>query len=150
MQTKTPAASRRPAIKAKSRPVRFKMPCIRHIVIHCTGTSPGIGINDLADVPYQYVITRDGKVLKFKEIERTHTTIDIAYLGGLDKDSNPCDNRTAIQSDGLFRVLLQLCELFSKAAIVGADELYDFVHANPGFDIKGWLSNYISEFLQTA
>ncbi len=150
MKANKTTISRNTRIKAKSRVRKFKMPDIGHIVVHSTETPPHTMIRELTNIPYQYVIGRSGKVLKFKEIDRNHTTVDIAYLGGMDKNGNRSDTRTAVQSDSLFRVLVQLTELFPKAAITGADDIYVCGHANPGFDLKGWLNNYIPEFLQAA
>ena len=139
-----------PVKKPEHKVRRFKMPCIRHIVIHSTTTVPNCTVHDLSNVPYHYVITKRGKVLKFREIESKNTCIEIAYLGGLNRAGKHCDNRTAAQNDGLFRVLVQLTDFFPKATIIGADKIYVYSHANPGFDIKSWLNDYIPEFLQAA
>jgi hypothetical protein len=141
---------RKAIAKAHSRARKFKMPDIRHIVVHSTDTPPHTSVQELDNIPYQYVITKGGKALKFKEIARNNKTIDIAYLGGMDRKGNRCDTRTAVQNESMFRVLVQLTELFPKATIIGADELYVYSHANPGFDMKHWLNNYIPEFLQAA
>ena len=150
MKTNKTTTSRRTGVKLKSRVRRFKIPNIRHIVVHSTDTPPHTGIQELTNIPYQYVVTKGGKVLKFKEIAHNHKTVDIAYLGGLDRKGNHCDTRTAVQNESLFGVLVQLTELFPKATIIGADEIYVYGHPNPGFDIKNWLNNYIPEFLQAA
>jgi hypothetical protein len=46
--------------------------------------------------------------------------------------------------------IIVLSEEFPDAEIVGADKLYVYAYANPGFDIKSWLRNYIPMFLQAA
>ena len=136
--------------KAQRVTLRAIMPLMRHIVIHSTQTPPNISLSDVDKMPYHYIITKAGKLLKAKEFTAKDTACEIALLGGLDKEGNRCDTRTAAQSEALFNLLVLTTELFPRATIVPADQLYVYSYANPGYDLKGWLNDYIPEFLQAA
>ena len=121
---------------------------VTHIVIHSTGTPINKPNVDLDTLPYHFVITANGKLVSVREFEPKMTTIEIALIGGIGKDGNHCDTRTKKQSDVLFGTLVSLTEIFNKAAITGADQIYMYNHVNPGFNVTEWLQSYIPDFLQ--
>lgn len=122
---------------------------VRYIVVHCTGTRRML-VNEMDKLPYHFVITRAGRLINLKPIAPTDGTVELAWLGGLDKNGRHVDNRTGEQNETLFNTLLVLTEKFDEAEIVGADKLYVYGHPNPGFDLKAWLNDYIPTFLQEA
>lgn len=122
----------------------------RYIAIHSTGTREHMLIKALDKLPFHFLITRSGRLISIKPVRSGTRTIEVAWLGGLDRRGRHVDNRTEEQNDTLFNVLVVLTEQFSRAKIVGADELYVYGYANPGFDIKKWLRSYIPAFLQAA
>lgn len=122
---------------------------IRHIVVHSTATRRML-VNDMDKLPYHFLVTRGGKLLNLKPRAVTDSTIEVAWLGGLDRRGRHVDNRTEQQNETLFNTLVLLSERYGEAHIVAADELYVYAHANPGFDLKEWLAAYIPAFLEAA
>lgn len=121
---------------------------VKHIVIHNTGTPINKPNVDLDTLPYHFVITANGKLVSIREFKPDLTTVEIALIGGVSRKGIHCDTRTPKQSEVLFDTLVSLCDIFYKATITGADQIYVYSHANPGFDVKEWLQNYIPDFLQ--
>lgn len=130
--------------KKKKAKLKF---AIRHIVVHQTGTKPGVVLRELDKLPYHYVITKAGKLVNVRPMKRTDRTIEVALSGGMDRYGNHMDGRTEAQKETLFNTLVMLTESFPDAQIVGADELYVYGFPNPSFNIKVWLGNYIPAFL---
>lgn len=120
---------------------------IKFIVVHQTGTKPGVVLREMDKLPYHYVITKSGKLVNVKPLKHTDRTIEVALSGGMDSYGNHMDGRTEAQKETLFNTLVLLTESFDDAMIIGADELYVYGFPNPGFNIKAWLANYIPAFL---
>jgi hypothetical protein len=131
---------------------KIRIPNVKkhHIAIHSTGTRQDMLIKELDKLPYHFLIIRSGRLISIKPVAPGDRTIEIAWIGGLDKHGRHVDNRTEEQNDTLFNVLVVLTERYADAKIVGADELYVYGYANPGFNIKSWLRSYIPAFLQAA
>jgi len=120
---------------------------VRHIVVHNTGTRPDMRVRELDKLPYHFIITRGGKLLNLKPVRKEDKTVEVAWLGGLDRYGRHTDNRTEEQSDTLFDTLVLLTDRFPEAQITPADNLYLYGYANPGFDLIAWLNDYIPAFL---
>lgn len=114
---------------------------IKRIFIHCTATSQKTTIESLKrgfinrgwKYPgYHYVITPNGDTVKLLDIGKpsngvagyNSTAINIAYIGGIDKDGKPVDNRTIEEKAALVHLLLQLREMFPKAKIMGHRDIW--------------------------
>lgn len=123
---------------------------VRYIVVHSTSSRPGMLVKEIDKLPFHFLITRNGRLINLKPILPTDGTVEVAWLGGLDKHGRHVDNRTELQNETLFNTLLVLTEKFDEAEITSADKLYVYGYANPGFDLKGWLNDYIPAFLQDA
>ncbi|MBS1773430.1 MAG: hypothetical protein JST82_11280 [Bacteroidetes bacterium] len=139
--------------KQKKRKAFTRQNNIRYIVVHTTGTRPSIAFNELDKLnryPYHYIITPHGKLLNLRPLLPSDGTIEIALMGGLNKEGIHADTRTEAQNDCLFTTLVLLTEHFPEAVIKAADELYQYGFANPGFNVKEWLANYIPAFLIAA
>lgn len=120
---------------------------IKYIVVHQTGTKPGVVLRELDKLPYHYVITKAGKLVNVQPMKPSGCTIEVALSGGMDSYGNHMDGRTEAQKETLFNTLVMLTEAYPDAEIIGADELYVYGFPNPGFNIKAWLQNYIPAFL---
>ena len=123
---------------------------IKYIVVHSTSTRTDMLVRDMDKLPYHFLITRSGKLISLKPRLATDETIEVAWLGGLDRQGRHVDNRSERQGQTLFNTLVLLSEQYEEAHIVGADELYVYGYSNPGFDLKEWLAEYIPAFLQAA
>ena len=119
---------------------------IRYIVVHSSKTLP----EELyISIPYHYIIHRNGSIGKSKKLSVTDACVQIAYLGGVDKEKQVQDTRTDPQTDSLFNKLVALSERFPEARIVGADEVFGKTN-DPGFNVKDWLKNYTPKILAEA
>ncbi len=123
---------------------------VRYIVVHSTSSRPDMMLREIDKLPFHFLITRNGRLINLKPMLPTDFTVEIAWLGGLDKHGRHVDNRTEQQNETLFNTLLVLTEKFDEAEIISADKLYVYGYANPGFDLKAWLNDYIPAFLQDA
>lgn len=119
---------------------------VRYIVIHSTQTLPHELHHSLV---YHYTVHRNGKVAEGKKLLSTDGCIQIAYLGGIDKDRNVVDTKTEKQSDALYTTLVKLSEKHPAAKVVSAEEVFGKQN-NPGFDVKSWLKNYVPAPLKSA
>jgi N-acetyl-anhydromuramyl-L-alanine amidase AmpD len=141
---------------------------ITHIVLHCTATVEGRHhtIADVArwhqqrgwrSVGYHYLVQLDGTVEagRPEHIAGAHvaghnsTTIGVAYVGGLGRDTKPKDTRTPKQKAALLKLLRELRGRYPKSVIVGHRDFSkdlnrdgvispnEWMKACPSFDAKG-------------
>lgn len=59
------------------------------------------------------------------------TSINIAYVGGIDSKGRAIDNRTQAQKDSLYNILFYLKQQYQKAHIMGHRDIW-------GKDSKNW------------
>ncbi|QHS60834.1 peptidoglycan recognition protein family protein [Chitinophaga agri] len=141
------SSSRASAAKGKT---GYKSNNIRYIVVHSTGTKSDMLLSQMDKLPYHFLVTRAGKLLSLKKPLSTDGTIEIALIGGLDKEGNHIDCRTERQNDTLFNKLVQLLERYPNAKIVPADKVYLYAYPNPGFSLQQWITDYVPAFLRAA
>lgn len=134
----------------KAHKTGYRTAHIRYIVVHSTGTKPDMLLSDLDKLPYHYIISKAGRLLNLKAPGAKDGTIEVALVGGLDREGNRVDCRTAQQNETLFNTLVLLSERYPQAKIVSADQLYVYAYSNPGFDLQQWIADYVPEFLQAA
>lgn len=136
---------------------------IRAVVIHCTATPGGRPhtIDDIrrwhmargwSDVGYHWLIHLDGTISKGRDMRlmgahtRGHNngTIGIAYVGGIDAETNrPGDTRSPLQKLAIERLLDQLAleygevqaDGFRRIAVHGHNQ-FNPAKACPSFDVK--------------
>jgi N-acetylmuramoyl-L-alanine amidase len=143
---------------------------IKYIVVHCTATPPTATLEDVRKnwqqkqqhgilQAHPYIIKRDGEVKKLhcfssKSVIENNTLapadecLHIAYMGGIDKEGKPVDNRTQRQEDAMFDKLVELSEKYPDSFIMGYDEFTGLQNNSPCFDVKKWLANYKPDFLE--
>jgi N-acetylmuramoyl-L-alanine amidase len=134
---------------------------IKYIVVHCTATPTNTtlvsikrywkeqrGWNDT--LGYHYFIQRDGTVIQLLDETKNsngvylHNSncINIAYLGGIDKEGKPMDNRSDAQKHAMFDLIVTLTEKYPTAEVLGHRDFPNVHKACPCFDVKEWLKNY--------
>lgn len=142
---------------------------IKNIVVHCTATPPATTIESMkrywkdvkgwGDTPgYHYVIKRNGEIVQLLDENKNSNGVymhnseclNIAYIGGIDKDSKPVDNRTPQQKQALFDKIVALTEKYKGSVALGHRDFANVHKACPCFDVKEWLKNYVPEFLTQA
>lgn len=109
---------------------------IKRIFIHCTAGSQKQTVADLRDEfkckgwknpGYHYVISPDGAITQLLDEQQVsngvkgynQTSINVAYIGGIDSNGKAIDNRTDAQKASLIRLLKELRSRYPKAQILG-------------------------------
>lgn len=134
---------------------------IKYIVVHCTATPPNTTVESIkrywkdvrkwGDTPgYHYIILRDGTIVQLLAEDKNSygvyahnsESISIAYIGGVDKDNKPIDNRTPAQKHAMFNKIIELTEKYTSAQVKGHRDFDGVKKACPCFDVKTWLASY--------
>ncbi len=142
---------------------------IKYIVVHCTATPTTTTLESIkrywkeqrgwGDTPgYHYFIKRDGTIVQLLDEKKNsygvykHNSecISIAYVGGIDKDGKPVDNRSDAQKHAMFDIIVRLTEKYPKAEVLGHRDFSGVKKACPCFDVKEWLKNYEPDFNSAA
>lgn len=109
---------------------------IERIFIHCTASPQTATVQDILGEfrakgwkypGYHYVIAPDGQItclldenLVSNGVEGYNkTSVNIAYIGGIDHSGKSVDNRTQAQKDKLVWLLKELRKRYPKAEILG-------------------------------
>lgn len=145
--------------------IKKKMRTIKYIAIHCTASSQIMTIEGLrqefkrkgwSNPGYHYVVSPDGKITQMLPEDKisngvrgfNSVTINIAYIGGIDRTGKPVDNRTEEQKASLRALLKMLHKKYPAAVIQGHRDFSpdlnkdgkitpnEFIKACPCFDAK--------------
>lgn len=145
--------------------IKKKMRTIKYIAIHCTASSQTMTIEGLrkefkrkgwSNPGYHYVISPDGKITQMLPEDKisngvrgfNSVTINVAYIGGIDRAGKPIDNRTEEQKASLRALLKMLHKKYPTAVIQGHRDFSpdlnkdgkitpnEFIKACPCFDAK--------------
>jgi N-acetylmuramoyl-L-alanine amidase len=138
---------------------------IRYIVVHCTATIPNTKIENIhrywkdqlgwKNPGYHYIIRRDGEIVTLLSENQiangvkdfNEHAIHISYIGGIDKNNKPVDNRTEEQKFSLFNKLVALSEKYPEAKIKGHRDFPNVNKACPSFDVGTWLKEYVPDLI---
>lgn len=121
---------------------------IERIFVHCTAGSQKTTLKQLENEfkakgwkspGYHYVVFPNGKVEQMLDESKVSngvkgynsTSINVAYVGGVDSKLKPIDNRTEAQKDALITLLSGLRERYPNAHIMGHRDVW-------GKDPKKW------------
>ena len=109
---------------------------IKYIAVHCTASHQSMTIEGLkqefrrkgwVNPGYHYVVSPDGKISQLLDEEKVSNgvrgynseTINVAYIGGIDINGKPIDNRTDAQKASLCSLLKMLHKKYPIAVIQG-------------------------------
>lgn len=109
---------------------------IKRIFIHCTAGSQKQTVADLRaefkrkgwkNPGYHYVISPDGAITQLLDEQQVSngvqgynsTSVNVAYIGGIDSNGKAIDNRTEAQKASLISLLKELRSRYPKAQILG-------------------------------
>lgn len=130
---------------------------IDYIVLHCTATAQNAKIESIQKYwrevmhwnspGYHFIIEKDGTIHNLLSIELVsngvkgfnHNSINISYIGGIDENGKPVDNRTLFQKQSQLKLLTELTDKFPNAKIQGHRDFPGVKKACPSFDVKTWL-----------
>lgn len=107
---------------------------IKYIAVHCTASHQSMTIEGLkqefkrkgwVNPGYHYVVSPDGKITQLLDEDKVSNgvkgynseTINVAYIGGIDINGKPIDNRTEEQKQSL-RSLLKLLHVKYPTAVI--------------------------------
>ena len=130
---------------------------IKKLIIHCSATKPSmdIGAEDIRgwhkgkgwdDIGYHYVIRRNGKVEKGRDISiagahakgHNFNSIGICLVGGIDNDSKADDNYNLKQYNALIQLISFLEITFPIDDVLGHRDLPSVNKSCPCFDVRAW------------
>lgn len=109
---------------------------IKYIAVHCTASHQSMTIEGLkqefkrkgwVNPGYHYVVSPDGKISQLLDEEKVSNgvkgfnsvSINVAYIGGIDTNGKPVDNRTDAQKASLRSLLKMLHKKYPAAVIQG-------------------------------
>lgn len=134
---------------------------IKYIVVHCTATPQSTTLESIkrywkekrgwGDTPgYHYLIQRHGNIVQLLDESKNsngvyaHNSncINLAYIGGIDKDGKPHENLSDAQEHAMFDLIVSLTEKYPQAVVLGHRDFAGVKKACPSFDVKKWLSEY--------
>lgn len=109
---------------------------IQYIAVHCTASHQSMTIEGLKqefkrkgwiNPGYHYVISPDGKITQLLDEDKVSNgvkgfnsvSINVAYIGGIDRTGKPIDNRTDEQKASLRSLLKMLHKKYPTAVIQG-------------------------------
>ena len=133
---------------------------IKYLVVHCTGSPAGTTIASIQNYwkevrgwknpGYHYIIQRDGTIVCLFPEDKVANgvkgynehSIHISYIGGVDADNKPFDNRSDAQKTSLYNKLVELSEKYPDAIILGHRDFPGVTKQCPSFDVKTWLAGY--------
>lgn len=146
------------------------MRTIKYIAIHCTASHQSQTIESLrqeflrkgwTNPGYHYVVSPDGKITQLLDEDKVSNgvkgynsvTINVAYIGGIDINGKPIDNRTEEQKQSLRSLLKLLHNKYPTAVIQGHRDFSpdlnhdgritsnEYIKACPCFDAKAEYAN---------
>ena len=120
---------------------------IKRIFVHCTAGSQHQTVADLQaefkrkgwkNPGYHYVIQADGTVKQLLGEQfvsngvkgYNSTSVNVAYMGGIDADGKAVDNRTDAQKASLLTLLKELKGRYPKAEILGHRDISPDTNGN--------------------
>jgi N-acetylmuramoyl-L-alanine amidase len=127
---------------------------IKFLAVHCTATPQTATVSSIQSywrnvlkwkMPgYHFIIKPDGEVVKLLSVDEisngvkgfNSVSINIAYIGGVDSQNNPIDNRTPAQKKALRDLLEKFKIVHPKAIIQGHRDFPNVKKACPSFNAK--------------
>ncbi|WP_372472689.1 N-acetylmuramoyl-L-alanine amidase [Capnocytophaga sp. ARDL2] len=132
---------------------------IKYIAVHCTATPQTTTVESIKHywkthlgwkMPgYHFIIKADGEVIQLLDLKEVSNgvkgynaqTVNVCYIGGIDRLGKPIDNRTPQQKESLKRLLKELKTKFKTAIIQGHRDFPNVKKACPCFDAKNEYKN---------
>ncbi len=132
---------------------------IKYLAVHCTATPQTTSVESIQKywktqlgwkMPgYHFIIKPNGEVVKLLSVDEisngvkgfNSVSINIAYIGGVDSQNNPIDNRTPAQKKALRDLLEKFKIVHPKAIIQGHRDFPNVKKACPSFDAKKEYAN---------
>jgi N-acetylmuramoyl-L-alanine amidase len=129
---------------------------IQYIVLHCTATPQNTAVASIQrywrevlkwkSPGYHRIIDATGKVHKLAEDSQVcngvaghnSKSIHISYIGGVDANNKPLDNRTMGQRSAMEALVREYKAKYPGAKVCGHND-FTKLKACPSFDVASWL-----------
>jgi N-acetylmuramoyl-L-alanine amidase len=136
------------------------MRTINHIVVHCTATQQNTSIEAIQNywantlgwknAGYHYIIKANGDVVQLLSDDKiangvrgfNHNSVHLSYIGGVDRNNQPLDNRTPEQKRAMRELIERLLEKYPDAEIKGHRDFQGVTKACPSFDVCKWVDEW--------
>ena len=141
---------------------------IKRIFVHCTAGPQTQTVeaiqnywkthNKWVSPGYHYIIKPDGEIVNLQPEDKpsngvqgyNSTSINVCYIGGVDKQGRPIDNRTDAQKASLATILKDLHSRYPDAEILGHRDIWGTDPKNwkkmcPCFNVKEWWNTVLEE-----
>lgn len=123
-------------------------------MVHCTATNQNASLAAIMrywrenlgwkNPGYHYIIDKTGAVTQLLDIQNVangvagfnSVSIHISYIGGIEKNGDPIDNRTVHQKYQIRKLLVELKKKFPDAIIQGHRDFPKVYKDCPCFDAK--------------
>ena len=130
------------------------MRTVNNIVIHCTATPQSAKVQSIVNYwkndlkwkspGYHRLIEANGTVHNLSDFENptngvaghNYDSIHISYIGGVDAQNKPLDNRTTEQRCAILHCIDEARKLYPNAQILGHRDFKGVAKACPSFDAK--------------
>lgn len=141
---------------------------IKYIIIHCTASQQTKSVEQIQKdwkdggwkfPGYHFIIKPNGALAELHPIEKPSNgvkgynanSIHISYIGGVDRDNKPFDNRTDSQKKAMYELVKMLKGKFPQAEIKGHRdfspdldgdgiiEKFEWLKACPSFEVSEWV-----------
>jgi N-acetylmuramoyl-L-alanine amidase len=130
---------------------------IKNIVLHCTATPQSAKVESIQrywrehlkwkSPGYHRIIQPDGNVVKLAEDSQVcngvaghnSVSIHISYIGGVDSNNKPLDNRTPQQVAAMVQLIKEYHAKYPDARICGHRDFPGVNKACPSFDVAAWV-----------
>lgn len=130
------------------------MRTIEYIAVHCTATAQDATVSAIQNywtknlgwkMPgYHFIVLPSGEIIQLLSVDKVSNgvqgfnskTINLSYIGGVDKQNKPKDTRTPEQKAAILCKLRELKKQFPKAKIQGHRDFPNVKKACPSFDAK--------------
>jgi len=125
---------------------------VNNIVIHCTATPKNTTVKSIQSYwknnlgwkspGYHRIIADDGTIhvmADFNEItngvaNHNSDSIHFSYIGGVDKNNKPVDNRSAAQKEAILSLIDEAKNIYPEAKVLGHRDFSGVAKACPCFD----------------
>ena len=132
---------------------------IKYIVVHCTATAQSTSIESIKrywkeklnwkSPGYHYLVKPDGDIVMLLDEDKSSNgvsgynsvSVNVCYIGGIDRNGKAVDNRTEEQKASLVFLFEQLKEKYPRARIKGHRDFSPDLNGNGVIEPSEWIKS---------
>lgn len=134
---------------------------IKHIVLHCTASPQTATVESIQNYwrkhlgwrspGYHRILKPNGEVVTLAPDEaicngvggHNSNSLHVSYIGGVDKNGKPVDNRTEAQKLAMESVIRVWLAKYPGAEVLGHRDFAGVKKACPSFDSRAWWASVL-------